>query len=752
MRREPSTMPDRTVSRIFKSGRFVALAIAAALPAGLAFAETRLLQSPAMRVDIDSQTGKWSLVDKTSGVRWPSEGAAGAGAAGGLASEFAKTAASPHRVRLETAGGAAVNFELVDDGRALEIRYEGEAVGDVRVLDDALAVTAAEEGYAVIPCREGLLIPAASGVAFSQTFGTSDYEGCHMNMIGMIKRGSAIVATWDDAYVFAELKSTLKAGSDGSQRLSAGFNLRPSARAIRLAPLGNGDWNTLAAGYRRIAEAKGLAVTLREKIKQNPHVRLMVGAADFKLWTCLARRMNEESTAEESVRVRWTFDEAAAIAEHLHGDLGIERCLFMLGGWTAGGYDCRHPDNLPANPECGGNGALADAVRRIQRLGFVASLHDNYQDMYRDAASWNPALIEKKPDGSLVTGGRWLGGRAYMVCAPKQVELAMRPQNLPEIQRLFAPWSYFIDTTYAVGPRECSDPAHRIGRNDDIAWKIRLSDEARRLFGIFGSECGREWALPHSDFFEGLVGVSGKYYHNLDPAKLGAMVIPFWEMVYHDCQICWGKYGYSANEAAEFVAHHAICARPLYYHSVPDHLYWKEKPAEGAAPSGDRASYARTDGGWAEGLHPLDAFIKNTQELLGPLHAATAHDRLGRLEFLTPDRRVCRAQYGEGGAATTVVVNFGDGDAAVTSALGGEVLLPPFGLVIEGPRFAAFYAKKWGGREYPGGALFTLQAVEGEDLQTAGKLRIFHGFGDPEIMWKDARYEVAREMVITPGG
>ncbi len=132
-----------------------------------------------------------------------------------------------------------------------------------------------------------------------------------------------------------------------------------------------------------------------------------------------------------------------------------------------------------------------------------------------------------------------------MVCAPKQVELAMRPQNLPEIQRLFAPWSYFIDTTYAVGPRECSDPAHPIGRNDDIAWKIRLSDEARKLFGIFGSECGREWALPHSDFFEGLTGVSGKYFHNLDPAKLGATVIPFWEMVYHDCQICWGKYGYS---------------------------------------------------------------------------------------------------------------------------------------------------------------------------------------------------------------
>ncbi len=82
--------------------------------------------------------------------------------------------------------------------------------------------------------------------------------------------------------------------------------------------------------------------------------------------------MNEESTEEESVRVRWTFDEAAAIAEHLSEDLDLRRCLFMLGGWTEGGYDCRHPDNLPANPECGGNDALADAVRRIQKLGFVS--------------------------------------------------------------------------------------------------------------------------------------------------------------------------------------------------------------------------------------------------------------------------------------------------------------------------------------------------------------------------------------------
>ena len=723
-----------------------------------------------MLVQIDGKTGQWSLLDKASGVRWPTERAAGPGAAEGLKGGFHSVETTGDKARLANESGAAVTFALVGGGRGLEIRYEGKDLGDVRVLQDALTVTDRQQGAVIVPCREGLLIPADSRVAFKQTFGTSDYEGCHMNMLGVLKSGSALVVSWDDAYVWAEVHRAIlelsKIGQPGRELqrplLVTALSLRRTARSFRLTPLGKGDWNTIAAGYRRIAEEKHLAVTLREKIRRDPHAALLAGAANVKLWTCLARRMNEESTKEESVKVRWTFDEAAQIAEHLHKDLGIARCLFILGGWTEGGYDCRHPDNLPANPECGGNEKLAAAIRRIQALGYVASLHDNYQDMYRDAKSWNPAMIEKRADGSLIQGGRWLGGRAYMVCAPKQVELAMRPQNLPGIQKLFGPWSYFIDTTYAVGPRECADPAHPISRNEDIACKIQLSDKARELFGLFGSECGREWALPHSDYFEGLVGVSGRYLHNLKPESLGAKVIPFWEMVYHDCQACYGKYGYRAEQAGEYVAHHVLCARPLHYHSIPDNLYWKQpagdaeksepkkaerKPREKPSPAD--TCFTRTDNGWAAGLHPTDAFLKTTHEVLGPLNQATAHDRLTRLEFLTADGAVRRATYGEGDGATTVVVNFGREDASAQMPLGGSILLPTWGFAIEGPRLAAFYAKRWNGRDYPDGALFTLQALEGKNLGAAAKTRIFHGFGDPKIPWRNTTHEIRREQILT---
>lgn len=843
------------------------------------------LVSDSMIVTIQPATGAWSLTDRRSGGRWPSTGTAAIGSATAFAGGFSQSVLAHDAqgrlsgVTLSKKNGVSAGITLVDGGRTAVFSYDGDELkSGFRVFGDALQISDTDTGCVVVPCREGLLFPADSGVSFKRTFGTSDYEGCHMNMMGFVKKGSALIMDWDDAYVFPELQSTQPQTGEVKQRLSCDVVMRNSARSIRLTPLGYGDWNSIAENYRRIAEHKGLAVTMGEKARRNPHAALLGGAANVKLWTCLARRMNEDSTAEESVKVRWSFDEAAQIAEHIRNDLQIEKCLFIIGGWTEGGYDCRHPDALPANPECGGNAALADAVSRIQSLGYVAAFHDNYQDMYADAPSWDPTMLEKDAAGNVIKGGRWLGGRAYMVCAPKQVELAARPQNLPAVQKLFGPWCYFIDTTYAVGPRECKDPAHPLDRNSDIAWKQKLSDFSRETFGLFGSECGREWALPHSDWFEGLVGVSGRYFHNLVPEKLGAEVIPFWEMVYHDCQIAHGKYGYSIDMAAEYVAHHALCARTLHYHSMPDHLYWKAEhqprtvdfvpsvnqfkadgdraftisyswqadgsdannwrafvhfvegqnilfqndhelsPAtstwqpgqviktgpfrveipesvkadsvkvyaglfslkdvsaraklsksdsqnrvllgtlalkpELAFTPGDvdkdlcHATYTRSDKGWADGMHAMDVFIKNTQELLGPLNEATTYLRLTKFEYLTPDRLLKRAVYGTGDAQVTVVVNTSKQNQTVASLYGGDVVLPTWGVLVEAPRFTGFYASRWGGRDYPDQALFCIHAADGQTLTKARKLRIFHGFGAPDISWRGQALNVPREAVV----
>jgi hypothetical protein len=468
---------------------------------------------------------------------------------------------------------------VLPDKKSLEIDYQADPalkVENISLLDNLVTVTDSGKGYVVVPVREGLLIPADSSLAFDHRFDTSAYEGCHMAMLGAVQNGAALLAAWTDPYVAADIHSTTNEPSGNCrQSIRSSLVLRKSASSFQLHTLGKGDYVTIAKAYRDVAAQKGLLVTWSEKLKSNPERAKLFGAANIKLWSALDRRMNEESTKEESVRVNWTFNEAAQVAEHYKKDLKLDNVLFTIGGWIHRGYDNQHPDILPTAPECGGDTAFSDCARRVLGLGYLFCLHDNYQDIYRDSPSWNEDYIMKTPDGKLARGGHWAGGLAFLTCSKMALQLAQRPQNLSAVKKLSNANSYFIDTTYAAGLQECFDPKHPLTRADDMKWKQALSDYARGVFGIFGSECGREWAIPHSDFFEGLTGVSGNYYHDASlPGKLGASVIPLFELVYHDCIAMYGKYGYDPSRAANYVLSHITIGRPLNYHSIPSHLYW----------------------------------------------------------------------------------------------------------------------------------------------------------------------------------
>lgn len=444
----------------------------------------------------------------------------------------------------------------------------------VAMLEDVFTVTG--NGYVLLPTRQGLLIPANSGKAFTQGFDTYAYEGCHMAMFGVVQGDATVLVTWDDPYTEAVVRSAVPEDAS-KQTVTITPRLRKSAKSFTVHFPGKGDYNTIALAYREIAKQKGLLVTWDQKLKDRPQAAKLFGATNFKLWSTLSRSMNDESTKEERVTVNWTFDQAGQIAEHLKKDLELDDVFFLMGGWIRRGYDNQHPDILPSAPECGGDEAFAKACAKIRAQGYLLGLHDNYQDMYKDAPSWDEKYLNRNSDGTVTKGGKWAGGRAYITCSKMAVELAKRPQNLPAVKKLTNADAYFIDTTYAAGLMECFSKDHPLTRADDLKWKQAISDYGREVFGLFGSECGREWAIPHSDFFEGLTGVSGGYYHNKDLlAKVGGTVVPLFELVYRDTIQMYGKYGYSQGTAAEYVLSHALIGRPLHYHSVPKGLYWKD--------------------------------------------------------------------------------------------------------------------------------------------------------------------------------
>jgi hypothetical protein len=727
------------------------------------------LESDLIKLTVSSEKGAYQIEDKSTGVKWYSNpyqerfGIAEIDSKSGkrqIILDNFNVRSKADRIELvyQPKKGEDINLtvvlELLKDGRTIEISYKTEGktkVDNIALLDNSLWVTDVDNGYAVVPVRMGLIVPADTGLSFTRSFPTYNYEGCHMEMLGAVRKGSAVLVTWHDPYVTAELNSetdrSVLNNLPAHQLLATSLYLSKSAYAVRVQLLGSGDYAAIAGAYRKTAMEKGYLVTWDEKLKKNPGVEKLFGAINFKLWSTLSRRIDDK-TREETTSLNWTFEEAGKVAEHLKNDLKLDRVLFTLGGWIKRGYDNQHPDILPAAPECGGNEGLAACSKIVRNLGYVFCLHDNYQDIYSDSPSWDEDLITKNEDGSLVKGGMWAGGQAWIICSEKGLELAKRKQNLPDVRKLFSPDAFFPDTTYAADLYECYDPKHPMTKWDDIKYKIGLSDYTRALFGIFGSECGREWAIPHSDFFEGLTGVSGRYYHfdNCEfLARIGA-VVPIFEMVYRKCIAMYGKYGYDYSKAAEYVLHHVSIGRTLNYHRIGRHLYWQRgKKPDPKIPVSDAACFTRADNGWAQDCCLDDRFLKNTYEILSPLNELTSRMEMTGYYFLTPDRKVHRTTFGQ---EVEVIVNKSDSKYTYRGKNGKKIVLPPYGFIINSPAFIAFHSLTWEGLKYKKPVLFTIRSLDKQPISKSSKLRIFHGFGDSRLRLREKTYDIQRETLI----
>lgn len=263
-----------------------------------------------------------------------------------------------------------------------------------------------------------------------------------------------------------------------------------------------------------------------------------------------------------------------------------------------------------------------------------------------------------------------------------------------------------------------------------------------------------EWAIPHSDFFEGLVGVKGGYFQNENLMReTGGISIPLFEMVYRDTVALYGKYCFDISKVADMVLYHIRIARPLYYHNRPDHLYWKEKavePPSGSGSAPDPALFTRADHGWAEGMHPYDRFLKNTYEILSPLNELTAQSQMTEFEFLDSDHATTKTVFRQGSERVEAIVNGSRKTFRWQSGFGGEVVLPPQGFVVDAPSFVAFHALQWNGLRYDSAPLFTVRSLDAKPLSESSTVRVYHGFGDSRIKIGGAVHSVQREGHLIP--
>ena len=569
--------------------------------------EPVMLEQKSFRFSIDPDAGAFELVDLRTGVRWTSNpindriGSVELERDGkvrvAMLQRFPTCRRTSNGLQLaapllvgekDTGLELRTDIRTVDNPPGLRFRWDvsGEdrsqwTVRNVRLLDHAFGTTEADAGYSVLPFRMGELMHADNGLPRNRSMLT--YNGTSMAFYGAVKRGASLLVAWK--HPETELTVHRTWGNyplvPGTRMVSMSLEQNDGAREFTVHPLGKGDYVDIAKAYRPLARRHGWLETWSEKRQDFPSVDRMFGAADFKPFvltrTIPGSRYNK--SGKEEVGLHYTFEEAAKVAEHLHSALNIDKAMYVLAGWIHRGYDNQHPDILPAAPECGGNDALTDCSERVRDCGFLFGLHDNYQDMYKDAPSWDLEYINKNAQGEPKQGGNWAGGQAWQVCAIKQVELASRPQNLPKVEELFHPTIYFIDTVFAWPLVTCEDPNHPMDRADDMKWKSRLCEVAKKHFNLFGSEEGREWAVPHADYFEGLFShkVSAGEGDRGFARHAGGTVVPLFEMIYGDCLNLYCHQGDRGSPGRPgYVLDHLVCAENALYR-LGSHLYYKRR-------------------------------------------------------------------------------------------------------------------------------------------------------------------------------
>jgi len=536
-----------------------------------------------------------------------------------------------------------------------------------------------ENGYIVAPNLQGIMIPSRYDAGFmrngqniwemiSDVETWWNFESGNLNMpwFGAQKGNSAVFAhvlTSSDCTLHlvgnklvkpnGETTSNRQGENEGTRLSSlapiwkASMQKFAYKRKMRVELVGNG-YVGMAKRYKQIAKKTGRFVTLQDKIENNPEIEKIIGAPDIKVY-CYTNRLNNPTLRAWSEpilngysKVNTSFAQVGEMAGDLK-ELGVDKCMFLLAGWNRMGYDREHVDMWPPAEKAGGIAGLQKAAETIKSKGYLFALHDNYDDFYPDAPTFDEKYILRDKDGSLHQGGIWDGGISFITCPAQRMELLNR--NMKLVQEQIPLNAYYFDVITNTSHYECYDERHPITRKEDLQYRLELLKNITDRGLVIGGERGTDWAMPVVAFCEGLSG-GGTGYHRGVAYRTG-ITIPLFYMVYHECVVGYWQHGtpYGREDHANHVLHDLLCAQPSSWSIEYDQ--WED-------------------------LKPL---IKETYDLLSPLHENTAHFAMVNHKVLSEDFMVQHSEFENG---TKVWVNYG-----ITTFKSDDFEIPPKGFRIE---------------------------------------------------------------------
>ena len=420
------------------------------------------------------------------------------------------------------------------------------------------------------------------------------------------------------------------------------------------------------------------------------------------------------------------FDDLVPRCEHLKS-LGIERAMFHTGGWNRMGYDSEYPDILPANPKCGGDEAFRRMTDAIDRLGYVATPHDDLGIISVKAPSYDEKWVARMAGGRKYEGGIYREQQYFIPTGEAQAYFAAR--NTREIAVRFPNLKgYLYDVSTSVPPLEdyAFDPP--LTKEADIESRQHSFRITRENFaGFILGESIVDWNITYYD--GGFMAEEG-YYHRGDggwaPDKLDGVIAPLWELVHHDTLLAIRENSTVVNTKMDtedpFLRYLRIFLKTLRAGTLPPCFYQDDLTLNVIQTY--IAGRAEDCGPWQS--LDKEQLLATVSRLATWLADNVFSEPMTAHAFVDGNLFHERTTFGPAERETIVLVNT---DAKIPWTPWPGLTLPPLGFLISGPGLTAYCATEVSGQRFSSPAMAAFKG----DLQVGAEVQAFRASG-PSVL------------------
>ncbi|MBR4099417.1 MAG: hypothetical protein IKK55_00295 [Clostridia bacterium] len=288
------------------------------------------------------------------------------------------------------------------------------------------------------------------------------------------------------------------------------------------------NYSGIARFYRNFQLSRGECIPLRQRAEERPQLGYARDSIMIRIrlgWKPAPPQILHQTLENEPEMITaCSFKDVEKIIDALQLE-GIDKAEICLVGWNTKGHDGRWPQCFPVAEELGGEEALRQLIKKVQKIGYQIVCHTNSTDTYEISEMWNEADLLLDKQGEKPEDAPWSGGKMYHICPDIAYKQAQK--ILPAVADLGFKGIHYIDVLNIVMPRKCYNENHPLNIKESINVSRELMKLTREIFGGYSSEGGYDFGAKYLDFALNLDYGAGKGKPFFDE------YIPLWQLVYH---------------------------------------------------------------------------------------------------------------------------------------------------------------------------------------------------------------------------